>query len=411
MRLPIYDSRLPRPVLTLQLGGLCNAFGNGIVLPFTLIYLHNVRGMSLSVAGLVLATNATVAMVSTPVGGRLVDRFAGRSILATALVLFSVGFAAYPFVHEPWQAFAAATVTGLGSGLFWPAQSTLLVELTPPDLRHITFGMQRVMMNLGIGLGALVGGLIATTDHPTSFTVLFAVDAVTFLLYLGVLYAFVPSPKRAPRSADEVPGRYADVVRNGAFMRVIGLNTLLIFAGMSGFELLPAYAKNEAGVSETAIGIVFFVNTVVIVLTQLPISRRSEGRRRTTLLALIGVIWAASWLLVPVAGIWLAGVAAAILLGAAMSLFAVGECLHGAVQGPLVADLAEPRLYGRYMALSALSWNVGFAAGPAIGGPLLDAWPTGVWIGAAAVCLFSSYLSLLLDHRLPAEVRRTPVAV
>ena len=78
---------LPRPVLTLQLGGLCNAFGNGIVLPFTLIYLHNVRGMSLSVAGLVLATNATVAMVSTPVGGRLVDRFGGRSILATALVL------------------------------------------------------------------------------------------------------------------------------------------------------------------------------------------------------------------------------------------------------------------------------------------------------------------------------------
>jgi len=54
-------------------------------------------------------------------------------------------------------------------------------------------------------------------------------------------------------------------------------------SGMSGFELLPAYAKNEAGVSETAIGIVFFVNTVVIVLTQLPISRRSEGRRRAFL--------------------------------------------------------------------------------------------------------------------------------
>ncbi len=28
-------------------------------------------------------------------------------------------------------------------------------------------------MNLGIGLGALTGGLIATTDSPGSFTVLF----------------------------------------------------------------------------------------------------------------------------------------------------------------------------------------------------------------------------------------------
>ena len=62
-------------------------------------------------------------------------------------------------------------------------------------------------------------------------------------------------------------------------MRVIGLNTLFIFGGFSGFELLPAYAKNEAGVDETAIGIVFFVNTVVIVLdpaADLPQLRRTE---------------------------------------------------------------------------------------------------------------------------------------
>ena len=41
------------------------------------------------------------------------------------------------------------------------------------------------------------------------------------------------------------------------------------------------------------------------------------------------------------------------------------------MQAPLVSDLAEPRLLGRYMALSALSWQLGFALGPAIGGFLL----------------------------------------
>lgn len=145
----MFDRRLPRSVQTLQLGGLCNAFGNGVVLPFTLIYLHNVRGISLAVAGLVLATNAAVALVAGPLSGTLVDRLGGRLVLATALVLLAVGFAFYPFVHTPWQAFVAATVTGIGNGFFWPAQSTLLVGLTPPELRHITFGMQRVVMNLG----------------------------------------------------------------------------------------------------------------------------------------------------------------------------------------------------------------------------------------------------------------------
>jgi hypothetical protein len=53
---------LPRPVWLLQLGGLTNSFGNGIVLPFLIIYLHNVRGISLGVAGLVVATGAAAAV-------------------------------------------------------------------------------------------------------------------------------------------------------------------------------------------------------------------------------------------------------------------------------------------------------------------------------------------------------------
>ena len=86
----------------------------------------------------------------------------------------------------------------------------------------------------------------------------------------------------------------------------------------------------------------------------------------------------------PVAGLWLSGAAAFALLAVAVAVFAIGECLHGAVQAPLVADLADPRLLGRYMALSALSWQVGFTLGPALGGALLAASPTGLWLVAAA---------------------------
>ena len=45
------DPRLPRPVYVLELGALVNAFGNGVVLPFLLIYLHNVRGIPFGLAG------------------------------------------------------------------------------------------------------------------------------------------------------------------------------------------------------------------------------------------------------------------------------------------------------------------------------------------------------------------------
>jgi MFS family permease len=168
------------------------------------------------------------------------------------------------------------------------------------------------------------------------------------------------------------------------------------------------YAKNEAAVTEQSIGFIYLANTLLIVFLQLPITKLSEGRRRMGVLALMGVVWAAGWAVVPAAGLWLTGTSAALLLGLAVCVFAIGECLHGAVQGPLVADLAEPRLMGRYMALSALSWQVGFTLGPAIGGFALAYSPNGLWLGAAVLLLAGAAASLVAERALPASARLSP---
>src|SRR2546430_12438193 len=56
---------LPRPVLILQAGNALNYFGYGLILPFEIIYLHQIRGFSTSIAGLVLAaTQGTAAIRS-----------------------------------------------------------------------------------------------------------------------------------------------------------------------------------------------------------------------------------------------------------------------------------------------------------------------------------------------------------
>jgi MFS family permease len=403
------NPQLPRSVQTLQAGGLINAFGNGIVLPFTFIYLHNLRGISYAVVGLILATNAGVGLVAGPVAGTLVDRFGGRRTLATALLVLSVGYFGYGFVHEWWQAFLVAVVTGIGNGAFWPAQSTLIAGLTPREKRTPAFAMQRVVMNLGIGIGAMTGGLIASTAHPRSFQLLFAINAATFLVYFVVLLALVPvvPPSRA---AHDGPRGYAQVLSDRAFRAVFGINTVFIFAGFAGFDLLSVYAKNHAGVDERAIGLVFLVNTLVIVVAQLPVAKLVEGHRRMATLGLLGFVWAVAWVIVPAAGVWLQGPSAALLLAVAASVFGLGECLHGSVQAPLVTDLAAPDLMGRYMALSALSWQLGFTLGPAAGGIAMAVSPHGTWLVAAAICCVNGLLALALEPLVPDRARRTPRA-
>ncbi len=399
------NPRLPRSVQLLQVGGLMNAFGNGLVVPFLLIYLHNERGIGLGVAGLVLATNAGVSLLAGPVGGVLADRVGGKTTLTAALGFFTAGFLAYAFVGSAWQGFLASAIVGIGNGLFWPAQSTLLAGLTTRQQRSATFAMQRVVMNLGIGLGGVAGGFIASE----SFRALFVLDALTFVAYAAVLTVFVPEPAHREARAERT-GSYRTVFKHRVFMALMVVNALYVGAGIAQLEILPAFAKNEAGVTERGIGWLFFVNTIVIVLLQLPITRLTAGRRRVPLFVLIGGVSAAAWLLVPVSGLWLTGAAAFTLLAVAVSIFALGECLQGAVLPTLVVDLADPRLLGRYMAVSALSWQVGFTVGPATGGVLLAATPTGLWLVMGFVLLGSGVAALALERGLPDDLRRTPEA-
>jgi MFS family permease len=128
-------------------------------------------------------------------------------------------------------------------------------------------------------------------------------------------------------------------------------------------------------------------------------------------LAAMGVIWACSSVLVWVAGEWTAATAATVVLCVAMLVFALGECLHGAIHAPLGVDLAPPRLIGRYLALSSLSWQVGWIVGPAGGGFVLQHAPLVLWPAAAAINLACAGLALALERRLPERVRRTPRVV
>jgi predicted MFS family arabinose efflux permease len=391
----------------MEAGGLVNAFGNGITYPFVVIYLHNVRGFSLGMAGLVLAANGAVSLLASPLAGWLSDRIGGRLTLAGALVFMAAGIASFPLVREPWHAFLAMAVVGAGNGSFWPSQSTLLAGLAPVARRHAAYALQRVSRNLGIGLGGLTGGLIATTSDPTSFTILFLIDAATFLGFIAVL-PFVPDPELPPVEEGARPGRYRDVLRDRLLLGIVAVNVVFVSAGYAQIELLPVFAKNEAHVSERGIGVIFLVNTLVIVFAQLPIARALEGRRRMPALALMTVLWATAWMIVLVGGATLEAIAAASVFALAGLVFGLGECFHGPTQGALVADLAPPRLRGHYMALSTISWEICFVIGPAIGGFVLDREPLALWPLAAAVCLLAGVGALALERGIPPGLRLTP---
>src|SRR5262249_61096639 len=107
---------LSRELWLIEVGIFLNMFGYGAVLPFEIIYLHNARGFSLGIAGLVVGTITGVAFVAAPLVGPLIDRWGARVTAVGAGVALAVGYAGLALAHTPAPAFAAAALAGAGNG-------------------------------------------------------------------------------------------------------------------------------------------------------------------------------------------------------------------------------------------------------------------------------------------------------
>jgi MFS family permease len=328
--------------------------------------------------------------------------------LALGLLLSTAAFALYPLVRDGWHAVALAVLGGGGVGTWLTGQSALLAALVSPEQRPLAFAQQRVFANVGLGLGGAVGGLLVTTSDPSTFTTLFVLNAATFVAF-GVFVSRVPE-RRRHRNAVKA-GSYRLALGDRPFVGLLAVNYVYVAAAIALLVgLFPVYAKQEAGLSEDAIGLLFLLNSLLIIGAQVRVASAQGGKRRMRALARMGLLFACSWALVLAGGLFGGGLAALGLLTAAIAVFSFGECLYDTVQGPLTADLAPEGATGRYMALNGFSWQLGFITGPAIGAVILGAAPHALWVVAAVACCLAAVASLRLERRLPDRVRRTPQA-
>jgi MFS family permease len=110
---------LPRSVWLLQAGNAVNTFGYGMILPFEIIYLHQVRGFSVVTAGLVLSTIMAVAAAMGLVAGAAIDRFGGRQVLVAWSILSAIGYTGMAFVTVATWHWAPRSLTRLATTSRW----------------------------------------------------------------------------------------------------------------------------------------------------------------------------------------------------------------------------------------------------------------------------------------------------
>ncbi|HYW29035.1 MAG TPA: MFS transporter [Gaiellales bacterium] len=401
----VWRTGLPRPVLLLQGGDALNYFGTGLILPFEIIYLHAVRGFSTATAGLVLATVMGTAAVVTLHTGALLDRFSAKRILIAGTVVNALGYGGLAFVERPWQGFVCSAVAGAGFGLAGTAGHVLTLTLVPAKQRAASTALRRVSGNFGLGLGATFAGFFVAAAHHDlrAFQGLYLFDAVTFLAFALVVLVWIPDPGAAgaPSASDGARG-FRAVARDRLLLALIAGNLALVMVGGAFFSnVLPPFAVAHTPVGTGALGVVLFINTFFIVVAQIPATRVVARMRRTHALFATSAMFALGLLAVLLATLTHSTLTATAVLAGVAILIAIAECGQFIVLGPLVAEIAPTHLLGRYMSLYQLSFMVGVALGPAVGGVLLGTSPDSIWWGGAFAMALTGAGFLRLGSRIP----------
>ena len=399
-------NRLPRDAYSILLGISLSAIGNGLVLPFFVVYLHLARGLPVAIAGLVLSWMGIVSLLFAPAVGWLIDHFGPKPSLIFGLGVAAIGYTSLGFVSNIPQAFGAATFCAIGLGTLWPSQSAFLAEVTSEEGRERVFAISFALLNLGIAVGSIIASLAVGTMRASSFTRLYVGDGLTYLLYIGVVLTIRGAGsrsrvERADRKADQNLGSWRDVLQDRAFRRVWLFSFVAIFFGYSQLEVgFTSYATLVVHAKPALLAWAFGANTITIAGMQMWVLKRVKLTRRSTALAVAAGLWGASWGAVGLSGL----TRALIFLILAQVIFAVGEMIWSPIMPAVVNDLAPAHLRGRYNAASGAAWQAGLVLGPSMAGALLGAGADRLWLVlTVAGCVAAALLALSLRAVLPRD--------
>ncbi|HVA06415.1 MAG TPA: MDR family MFS transporter [Acidimicrobiales bacterium] len=114
-----------------------------------------------AVDGIVIAYLVSLA-IFIPASGWLGDRFGGKRVIITAIIVFTAGSALCGVSQNMFQLVLARVLQGAGGGMLAPVGMAMLFRVFPPSERIRASSILTVPMTFAPALGPVLGGLLVT---------------------------------------------------------------------------------------------------------------------------------------------------------------------------------------------------------------------------------------------------------
>ncbi|WMZ75012.1 MFS transporter [Staphylococcus pseudintermedius] len=355
---------MPKEIWWLVIGIAINITGASFLWPLNTIYMNEELDKSLSTAGLVLMVNSFGMIVGNLLGGTLFDKLGGyRTIMLGTIVSLCATILLNFFHGWPWYAIWLIML-GFGGGMIIPAIYAMAGAVWPQGGRQ-TFNAIYLAQNIGVALGAALGGFVA----ELSFNYIFMANLAMYVIFFFIALFQFNMDYQATVKHQETLENVAHIQNKKHFTALILLCVMFALCWIAYVQWQTTIASftQSIGISMSQYSLLWTVNGVLILVGQpliLPIIHLIKGQLKKQLYFGL-VVFILSFFVTSFA--------------TSFSIFVVGMVIMTFAEMfvwpavPTIANNLAPKgREGVYQGIVNSASTVGKAFGPLVGGILVD---------------------------------------
>ncbi len=359
---------------------LMNQAGN-MALVFLIVYLHEALKFSLGYASFGFATFSSCMLISGIVGGGIIDRFGPARVIVCSLFANGLVLMTFPFLHQYIIVLIACMCWGFCFGLYRPASQTLVSHLSLPGLHKITFSVYRLAINLGMSIGPAVGGYLAY--H--SFSAIFFANGIANILAVTIFFfGLFKTPWFYSTVESTKKGLSLKWLKYDMALRVFVLGMVPVSIVFFQHEsTLAVFLSQNLGFSLGFYGILFTINTLLIVFCELPLNVATINWTYRT-----NFVLGSFFITMGFAGLLFATKEWHVIL--LTISWTIGEMILYPAASSYITEIAPENVRGTYMSLFATASNTGMLIGPFGGALIMERFGAhGLWFACGVMGVIS----------------------
>ena len=330
---------------------------------FLTLYLTQSLGFTMLEAGAIFSVYGLGAIAGGYIGGRLVQPLGPVRVQILGLVLAVPIYILIPTLTT-WTSVAVGMfILSLFLGATRPANGVAIAQFTDASLQTRAFGLQRMACNLGWA-GPAVGGVLAEIDYAWLFIangITSGIGGLFLFWFFGFRrYAKGDEAAQKQKQAEQASSSGGSPLLDRHFLCFLLLMLMMVIVFFQFHTTLPKYLEDEYAFTKPQIGLMFSLNTIIIVVFEMLLLNYVA---RFSLLRAIGfgcfIVCLGFGMLPASHATWFAVLS--------MIVITFGEMLMFPLASGFVAARSNGRNQGMYMSWFMMTYSLASVIAPLIG--------------------------------------------